>query len=348
MKHLKSFRLHESIGIANPTLIYTEVLVNLFKSNLKEYLKSGKLNFSKKELITKEDLSEIMEDPNWEKMPVSSIEVEFLFEKLSNDEFSTKYPEVSKVKNYNSIGSCYSILNKSEESSHFSEKIYGIKTIHLKMELGGKINQKFSTSDIEGLLIEAESAIYHELNHAYENIKRKEYKSGSIPTNLTYSLDANRSKIKKEIWKKWERDLSFPIYWSEKHEMNAMVQDAWSYVKRYEYKEMIKKCPTWIYTEKMINFKSSKFKEELSEMIVNLYGNKVDPIILMNRLKNGLANEIISSNSKNLEDLEDKSSLTGEKIKKMSLDKFLNYIEKRVNISGIKIRRKIIKLYSLK
>jgi hypothetical protein len=202
MKYLKSFRLYESIGIANPTLIYTEILINSFKSNLNEYLKSGELIFSKKELISKEDLSEIMENPNWERMPVSSIEVEFLFEKISNDEFSIKYPESSKIKNYNSIGSCYSILNKSEESSHFSEKIYGIRTIHLKMEIGAKINQKFSTYDIEGLLIESESAILHELNHAYENLKRKENKSGLMPVNLTFSLDANRSKIKKEIWVK--------------------------------------------------------------------------------------------------------------------------------------------------
>ena len=81
-------------------------------------------------------------------------------------------------------------------------------------------------------------------------------------------------------------------------------------------------------------------------MIKSFYGDKVDPTILLTRMKNGLANEMI----KKYEDIpdQDKPSIMGERIKKMSLDKFFNFVEKRVNLSGQRIRRKILKLYSLK
>ena len=69
---------------------------------------------------------------------------------------------------------------------------------------------------------------------------------------------------------------------------------------------------------------------------------------MLRRIKNGFANELIKIREVSAGSKEDKPSLSGDSIKSMSVDKFLNFIEKRVNRAGDIIKRNITKLYSLK
>lgn len=46
---------------------------------------------------------------------------------------------------------------------------------------------------------EIESVIIHELNHGYEGYKRMTSGSGQLSVDVTWALDFNRSRIKKEI-----------------------------------------------------------------------------------------------------------------------------------------------------
>jgi hypothetical protein len=69
---------------------------------------------------------------------------------------------------------------------------------------------------------------------------------------------------------------------------------------------------------------------------------------MLRRIKNGLANELIQKREKSINNKEDKPTLSGESVKAMSVDKFLAFIQKRINRAGNRIQRNIIKLYSLK
>jgi hypothetical protein len=200
------------------------------------------------------------------------------------------------------------------------------------------------------LSTEIESAITHELNHAYEGWNRFNKGKGGFSTDVTWALDVNRAKIKKDIWKIWYDQIGYYFYYSEPFEVNAMIQDAWPFVKKYDnIKEMKEKTPSWTYANRMINFKASTFKQKMTEKILNSYpdGN-VDVDILLNRLKNSFANELIKLRQDSISRKEDKPYLSGEDVKKMSVDSFLNLVEKKVNKAGGKIQRRILKMYSLK
>lgn len=348
MKYLKEFRLYEAVGLARPSLIYVDLILEEFKTRFDKFLETDEIKReSFRSIFSENDLSSAIQHSDWYKMPVSSMNVEFIFHRMSNSKFKSLYGE---DKTHTTLGSCYPISAKPDRLSFISKEINDIQSIHLKIDIGVILNEDFKDYDL--LIVEIESTLLHELNHSYENIKRKENNKGDISVDLTYAFDVNRSKIKKEIWDVWSTGIGYYLYYSESHEVNAVVQEAWSYVKRYEFDEMIKKCPSWISADEMVKFKSSVFLENLTNKINSIYDGKVDPIILMNRLKNGLANEMINiredSDQEDSIQLVDKPSIIGKKIKDMSLDKFLKYIEKRINLSGQKIKKKILKLYSLK
>ena len=64
--------------------------------------------------------------------------------------------------------------------------------------------------------------------------------------------------------------------------------------------------------------------------------------------KGGFANQLIKNRENSINNKEDKPTLSGESVKTMSVDKFLAFIQKRVNRAGDRIQRNILKLYSLK
>jgi hypothetical protein len=65
-------------------------------------------------------------------------------------------------------------------------------------------------------------------------------------------------------------------------------------------------------------------------------------------MKDSLANKLIEERELSKESKIDSPSILGEKIKSMSLDKFLEFSQRRINSAGEKLRRRILRLYSLK
>lgn len=355
MKYLQKYKLYkinEIVGIAEATIIYNDILLLEFNKYLNKFLSSKEKEKSYKKLLKKEDLLKIINNNNWVKFPVSEIEIEFKFEITKIEEFKKKYYRTVKYKNWITYGACYNL----EEYDPLDPTTYLLpsvddrtdKTIHLRMEIGAEISSEFV--DREGLEVEIKSSITHELNHAYEGWVRSKTSHGQISVDLTYSLDINRPNIKKELFKVWNNDINIMLYWSERHELNAMTQEAWPYVSKYNLNEMKEKCPVWRAAEQMIDFKISKFKEEFIEKARYIYPDMSDYEIefVFKSLKGGLANQLMELRKKSAERFEDKPSIIGEKIRSMSLEQFFNFAEKRINIAGEKLKNKIIKLYSLK
>ncbi len=355
MKYLqtyKSYKVNEVVGIAEATTIYDDIILSEFNKHLDQFLESKSKKKSYKKLLKKEDLVKIIINDNWPKFPVSELELEFKFENISIEEFDKKYYRTKEYKNWVTFGACYNLeeYDPNDPATYLLPSVddRADKTMHLRMEIGAELSSEFVNK--EGLETEIESCITHELNHAYDGWVREKTGHGQVSTDLTWSLDINRPNIKKELFKVWNDDINIMLYWSERHELNAMVQEAWPYVKKYEFGEMKKKCPVWRAVEQMIDFKISKFKEEFIEKARSIYPDMSDYEIefIFKGLKTGLANQLRELRIESIKKHEDKPSIMSEKIKSMSLEQFFNFAEKRINIAGTKLKNKIIKLYSLK
>jgi hypothetical protein len=126
-----------------------------------------------------------------------------------------------------------------------------------------------------------------------------------------------------------------------------MTQEAWPYVKKYEVDKMMVTCPTWRYANDMTKFKADKFKSDLYTMIKSAYPD-AEPELILRRMKSGFANQLIKSREESIGSNENAPSISGKKVNDMSFDNFLQFSEKRINSAGEKLKRRILKLYSLK
>ena len=354
MKYIKpysDFSINEAVGLADATLIYSSFILNKTKFYFDKFLKSGDNKMEQNKSYDLSKREEIISSNLWSKYPVLRMNITFNFEKQSDVDFNERFPITSKSKGFTSTGACYNITDSRKRDMSYLLPSIDKRTEHtifLKMEIGGIIRDDFNEE--EDFLLEIESAIIHELNHAYEGYMRLIKGRGQVSIDLTLSTDINRSKVKNEIWKVWKDKIGYYLYTSERHELNAMVQEAFPYVKKYDPSEMRKKCPSWRTAEDMSKFNVVDFKKEITKMI-NKYYSGVYPefiVSILNRLKNGLANELGVNREESVDMLEDSPSLRGQEIYNMDIDKFLLYVQKRVNKAGEKLKRKINRLYSIK
>jgi len=344
MKHLKTYQLFEAHGVAEATLVYNQFLLDEFNKYCDIALQSGEKDYSQIVEYTQEDLSQFIQSELWHLYPVSSMSVKYTLKTMDDEIYVKRFPKTGLVKKYIGTGACYNI---DGEGSLIQPAVNDKSdvTIHLKLEIGAIISDVFN--DREGLSIEIESSITHELNHGYEGWDRMKKGKGQVSTDVTYALEPNRSKIRKDIWKIWYDEIGYYIYWSEPHEINAMTQDAYPYVKKYDIDELKEKTPSWKFSTRMIEFDAQTFKQKIVDKIISTYPD-ADADIMLRRMKNGFANELIKKRKDSIDYKQDKPTLSGEVIKSMSVDKFLNFIQKRINRAGSRIQRNILKIYSLK
>lgn len=362
MKYLKSYKIFEALGVAEATLIYNQFLVDEFNKYFdsfsqqdKQSDKSKSRNYSKNVSYDSDDLIRFSTDKHWDKFPIKKMSIVYSFKVIPELEFKKKYT-ISPKTNKNNQTEIFNVMQLGSEKKYskfittgacypFSEGGSEIMNshIHLKIELGVIICQEFSEVDRDKLSLDIESTINHELNHGYEAWQRKVRGKGDFSTDLTYSLDINRNRIKKEIWEVWYNKIGYYIYWSEPFEINAMIQDTLPYVKKFDVEKMKEMSPTWSFSKRLREFSAGDFKNEIEEVILSVYPD-ADVDFVMDRLKNGFANQLEEYTTDS--EGSDKPTLKAEKIKKMSVDKFLDMVEKRVNEAGQKIQRGILRLYS--
>lgn len=343
MRFIKPYRLFETAGVAEATLIYNQFLLDEFNKYCDIALESGDKDYSHTQEYIQEDLMQFIQSELWPKYPISSMTVTYSLKTMTDEDWLKRFP--TSTKRYVGTGACYNIGEEGGSEVKPSIDDRSDITLHLVLEIGAIISESFN--DREGLSVEIESAITHELNHGYEGWNRMKKDKGQVSTDVTYALDVNRAKIKKDIWKVWYDEIGFFVYWSEQHEINAMIQDAFPYVKRYDVDKLKDVCPSWRHSSKMIEFNAEVFKKKMTDKILSLYPN-ADVDMMLKRIKNGFANQLIKNREISIERKEDRPTLSGEAVRSMSVDKFLSFIEKRINRAGNKMRRGIIKLYSLK
>jgi hypothetical protein len=159
-----------------------------------------------------------------------------------------------------------------------------------------------------------------------------------IDTNLKYALaylNIDKKSFTKKVFRKLNKFLYY-IYWSLPYEQNARVQELYPYVLKYDINEL-KELPQYKNVIDMIEFNAYDYYHELLIIIPNRTLDKVLDKTLKEFIKT------YKNSHEDLDELLDDTVLT-----KKSIEEIFHYYEKIINRGGENMRKKILRLYSLK
>ncbi len=318
MKYLKSYKLFESRGVPQSSLVYFDSIYRMVLSHLDEYLKSDK------------------------KSIVNRIELDF-------DNVSSEFP-ISKIhlitkfdptlRNYgwefSSTGDCRPFIDGGSQ-------ILDDGTILLKFEIGVLLdNKKITKSKLQKIKTDIESSIHHELNHGFEHYNRKLKNYPPVQDALAFAVDVNVNNIPNKIWDFWQRHISYNLYYTEKFEINAITQESIPYVKKYPIEKLKRNWRGWGIITGLVNFDDIKFKKQIFNLIKREYPKR-DPNKVLNSLKRGLSKSL---NTLMVKYKEENPSILPSSIESMTIDDLLKYCKNRFNKGGEELRRRVIRNYS--
>ena len=194
---------------------------------------------------------------------------------------------------------------------------------------------KWVDGDVDIMWVDMMSTIMHELNHAYEFYCRYNNKTQKHINMALCWVNIDDNIISKKVQNKFN-DFVYLLYYSLPFEMNAKVQELYPYVLKYDYSEF-KDISTYKKIVSLTKFDAKLFHDELVSLIPISCRKRVLKKVLA-RFKESY---LLSCNG--LKEIPNNSLVNQNNV--LSL---LQYHEKMVNKSGEIMRRKILKLYSLK
>jgi hypothetical protein len=159
-----------------------------------------------------------------------------------------------------------------------------------------------------------------------------------VDSDLRYALSViklNQTPFTKKVYNKINRFL-YLLYWSLPYEQNAKVQEFYPFVLKYDVNELVN-INIYKNIEEMIDFNSDIFYDEL----VSLIPDKKMTMVLDRILK-----EFIKSYKKSHKQMDE--VLDDVVIRKSGIKGIFKYYEKTINRAGENMRRKVLRLYSLK
>jgi ribosomal protein S20 len=270
--------------------------------------------------------------------PVQKITVNL---SLVNGKVPTSHPQ-----GFDTGGAMYPFGKKKDGMSYvtkrydvnFSEKILDELSVVVEVVMDLKITldkKKFREKDIPKLKLELMSVIIHELNHGYEFWMRYQNK---IDSGLKYALsyiEYNKKPFTKKVYKKLNKFL-YLVYWSLPYEQNAKVQELYPYVLKYDVNELTN-LTQYKNVQDMVNFNADVFYNELVSLI---------PDSRMNKVLDTALKEFIKSYKKSHKQMEE--VLDDDVITKSNIRDIFKHYEKTIKNGGENMRKKILRLYSLK
>jgi predicted SprT family Zn-dependent metalloprotease len=204
-----------------------------------------------------------------------------------------------------------------------------------------KISFNFEQFERTHLFRKVKSVISHELNHLYEYYNRKIHGSKPIETSLTWSsIGDNIYDVPTSLFNFWQSEFTDYIYNTERHEINAQVQEAKTFVDLYTF-EKFRKSKIWKSAKLMQKWSFEDFKTEFSKKSQN---NGLNPDETLDKMKDMFCDEYIKLSK----EWKENPSLNPEKLKRMSVNSFFEFFQKRFGEAGTKLARNYCRLYALK
>jgi hypothetical protein len=331
--------LKEDRGISRITGIYSNIVYEVIDPYVDEMIKNRE---NQKQII--------IITPQYIQDNISGFEDDFLdypVQKITvNLSLTVSKVPPSHPQGFDTGGGMYPFGKKKDGVSYitkrydvnFSEKILDDLSViaELVMDLSIILDSKrFRENEIPKLKLELMSVIIHELNHGYEFWMRYQNKvDNDLKLALSY-IEFNKKPFTKKVYKKLNKFL-YLLYWSLPYEQNAKVQELYPYVLNYDVNEL-KELSQFKNVKDMVNFNADQFYNELVSLIPDKQINKV----LNTSLK-----EFINAYKKSHKDMGE--ILDDDVINKSSIRDIFKYYEKTINNGGESMRRKILRLYSLK
>jgi ribosomal protein S20 len=331
--------LKEDRGISRITGMYSNIVYDAIDPYVDEMINNRK-NDNQVIII---DSSYIQDDvvgyeDDFLDYPVQKITVNL---SLVNGKVPTSHPQ-----GFDTGGAMYPFGKKKDGMSYvtkrydvnFSEKILDELSVVVEVVMDLKITldkKKFREKDIPKLKLELMSVIIHELNHGYEFWMRYQNK---IDSGLKYALsyiEYNKKPFTKKVYKKLNKFL-YLVYWSLPYEQNAKVQELYPYVLKYDVNELTN-LTQYKNVQDMVNFNADVFYNELVSLI---------PDSRMNKVLDTALKEFIKSYKKSHKQMEE--VLDDDVITKSNIRDIFKHYEKTIKNGGENMRKKILRLYSLK
>jgi hypothetical protein len=280
LKHFSQFKINEGMGLAIPTQFYVNKLTYIVLEEFYNYIDSTRYsgeeseNLSYEVVISYNELKSMIPSgtdslEQYSKFPISEIIIDLELYKQTVEEM-----DGSDYK----VGGYASPFARGRESraTRFKNPVKQLTEHSISVHLGislyySKFFRKISFThphfENTKLFKKIESVISHELNHLYEFYNRKLNRAPPIkvaPTMAAFS--DNIYDVPKSIYDKWNDGFTYFIYNSEKHEINAQTQEAYSYIRRLSL-DRFKRTRLWKESERMKNWNYKEFLEELKDEI---------------------------------------------------------------------------------
>jgi hypothetical protein len=328
------------LGVGRITAIYANMILECINDHVAEIIDAGvndtyDLVIGSK--IIKQYVNKYVDD--FLDFPVQKINLKLNF-------VSRKIKSLSGL-SFCTGGACYPFsTTRSSESSLITKrfnKSLGKKLIsdlsnisELNMGLDLHIDlDKWVVGDMDKMWVDMMSSIMHELNHAYEFYCRYNNKSQKHIDMALCWVSVSSNDITKKVKNKFN-DFIYLLYYSLSYEMNAKVQELYPYVLRYDYSDF-KENLSYKKVISVSNFDAKLFYDELVSLIPINHRKRV-----LNKILNSFK-DAYELSCINLNETPDNSFIRHNDV--LSL---LMYHEKRLKKSGKIMKRKILKLYSLK
>lgn len=356
IKIFENFKINEEIlGIAHATTFYTKRLTYLILEEIYKHVDEARPlgrdveNVKKVDIILnyKEIKNLITSEEFYDDFPVSEIILTLKVEKAKQENvMSNGIPKPYMV------GGSASPFAKGREK-YATRIVEPIKTltdhslsVHFNIDfiwspIFRKVPFTFPLFENTKLFKKIESVINHELNHLFEQYKRKLGGSSGIQTALTWaSIGENTYGVTKEVFDFWQNEFTEKIYNSEPHEVRAQIQEAKTWVDRMSFQRFKKECYLYEVAREMRDFNVSKFLKDFSRVIVE---NKL-PETTVDHMRTQFIQDYkqLSIDNKEI------PTIDPWKLEKYSSEKFFHIFEKKIKEAGENLIRRYARLYALK
>lgn len=268
--------ISEDAGVNRASITYSNIMLQKIVPVLDDFIKNKKTGITKLK-IGLIDISEVWKGDleGYIDFPISEIRIDVnknIFPKTYEDEYSTG-------------GGAEQIEEKSTDQSFLTTPPNSLpkyvkdeidSAVNAKFEIDIYIREDFDITKRDGVISDLRDTILHETNHMLEFFKRSEKGLGYVDVSLGLSGSKNYN-VPKDIFHIWQEFQTF-VYFSEPHEMRAMVQEMYSLRMRLPFEEF-KNHRYYIASKLMQEFDADTMFDVLVDKIESYNPDYLVPIL---------------------------------------------------------------------
>jgi len=273
--------LKEEKGVSRVCVTYTNIILNKLSPLINDFIKTKKSE-KKKVVITTSELKDawLTDIDEFIDFPISEIRIDFItvLEKKNPDYTFITSAGAEQIEHKTTKDS-YLTKPPKELPNYVKEQLDA--TLNAKFEFYIYITKEFDESSLNELIYECRDTILHETNHMLEFFKKNEKGLGYVDVSLGTSGEKNYN-IPRDIFDIWKKFLLL-VYYSEPHEMRAMIQEMYSVRERAPF-EIFKEHRYYKAANHMEDFNADKLFDELRQSI-EIYNPDSEISILTNLWK---------------------------------------------------------------